>query len=97
VLSGAKVNTTVLFVSNIPYSATEEQLAQHFKQIESAKSVQIIKHKETQQSRGFGFVKMSQSSATEALEKLHKQDFMGRSLFLDIACPQVSVPHHSKY
>lgn len=78
-----------LFVGNLPYTATEEELKEAFAQAGTVLSVKIITDRETGRSKGFGFVEMStEAEAGTALEKLNNADYAGRPISVSIARPQ---------
>ena len=58
-----------LYVGNIPFDATDVQLAQLFEQYGTVQSAKIIVERETQRSRGFGFVRMENASQAQAAIK----------------------------
>lgn len=71
-----------LYVGNLTYSVTEQQLGELFSQYGEVKSVNIIGNK------GFGFVEMgSQSEAEQAMEALNGTEYEGRNLRIDEARP----------
>ncbi len=71
-----------LYVGNLSYSVTNEQLKELFSDYGEVRQVNII------ESRGFGFVEMSnQSEAERAKEALNGSEFKGRSLRVDEARP----------
>jgi RNA recognition motif-containing protein len=75
-----------LYVGNLSFSATEDELRDHFMQAGSPDSVAIIKDRATGRSRGFGFVEMSSDSeASQAIEQLDGKDFKGRPLKINEA------------
>jgi RNA recognition motif-containing protein len=75
-----------LYVGNLSFSATEEELKDYFAQAGTPDSVAIIKDRLTGKSRGFGFVEMStDNEASEAIEKLDGKDFKGRPLKINEA------------
>ena len=75
-----------LFVGNLPYSATQESLSDHFSVAGKVESVKIITDAQTGLSRGFGFVKMeSEEAAAKAIEVLNEKDFSGRTLKVNTA------------
>ncbi|MDX2170383.1 MAG: RNA-binding protein [Deltaproteobacteria bacterium] len=75
-----------LYVGNLSFSATEEELKDYFAQAGTPDSVAIIKDRLTGKSRGFGFVEMStDTEASEAIEKLDGKDFKGRPLKINEA------------
>ena len=80
---------TKLYVGNLPYTAKEESLKDHFSSAGSVASVKIIIDRETGRSKGFGFVEMeSDDGAQSAVSQLDGQEFEGRSLRVSEAKPQ---------
>lgn len=78
-----------LFVGNLPYSATEEELREAFAQAGTVTSVKIIMDRESGRSKGFGFVEMATDpEANTAMEKLNGADYAGRAITVSIARPQ---------
>jgi RNA recognition motif-containing protein len=70
-----------LYVGNLPFSMTEEELRELFEQHGSTVSVRVITDRETGRSRGFGFVEFEdESSAEKALQALDGRDMGGRAL-----------------
>ena len=84
---------TKLYVGNLPYSATEERLQQHFAQHGAVLSARIITDKFSGRSKGFGFVEMgSDAEAQKAIAALNGTDFEGRSIVVSEARPQAPRP-----
>ncbi len=82
-----------LFVGNLPYNATQNDLQTHFGQAGVVISVNMMIDKQTGRSRGFSFVDMdSQEAATKAIEMFHGQDFQGRNLTINEARPREERP-----
>lgn len=78
-----------LYVGNLPYSATEEELSQMFGQAGTVTSVAIIKDRETGRSKGFAFVEMAtEADAQKAISMLNGQSMGGRDLRVSIARPR---------
>ncbi len=69
-----------IYVGNLPFSATEDELRDAFEQFGEVISVALIADRETGRPRGFGFVEMDESSADAAIEALDGTDFGGRTL-----------------
>jgi RNA recognition motif-containing protein len=70
-----------LYVGNLPFSATEDELRALFEQHGDVASVNVITDRDTGRSRGFAFVEMSDASAAEAaMRALDGKDMGGRSL-----------------
>ncbi len=77
---------TNLYVGNLPYSASEQDLIDLFGQVGEVVSAQVISDRETGRSRGFGFVKMATSEeAQSAIEQFNEREFMGRRLLVNEA------------
>ena len=70
-----------LYVGNIAWSTSEEELESHFAQYGSVSAVRIITEGHSGRSKGFGFVEMAQADAgNAAIEALDGNDFSGRDL-----------------
>lgn len=78
-----------LYVGNLPYSATEEELRMLFEQAGTVTSVNIVTDRHSGRSRGFGFVEMStQAEAEEAIKLLNSASMGGRELRVNLAKPR---------
>ena len=78
-----------LFVGNLSFQATEEDLRELFQQAGNVESVRIITDQFTGRPRGFGFVEMAtKEEATKAVEMLNGRLFRDRNLVVDEARPQ---------
>ncbi|MCB2229048.1 MAG: RNA-binding protein [Desulfarculaceae bacterium] len=69
-----------IYVGNLPWSATDEDVAELFSQHGDVISSRVITDRETGRSRGFGFVEMDESAANAAIEALNGVDMGGRAL-----------------
>jgi RNA recognition motif-containing protein len=75
-----------LYVGNLAFGVTEEELRTLFSQAGVCESVAIITDRETGQSKGFGFVEMgSNADADKAIQQFDGQDFKGRAMKVDQA------------
>jgi RNA recognition motif-containing protein len=89
---------TRLFVGNLPFTATENDLQDHFAQAGAVIAVNIMQDRATGRSRGFGFVEMSsQEDATKAISMFHQKDFQGRPLTVNEARPREERPAGGGY
>ncbi|MBF0288895.1 MAG: RNA-binding protein [SAR324 cluster bacterium] len=78
-----------IYVGNLTYKATDQQLQELFGQYGTVESAHIIMDKFSGKSKGFGFVEMPENSeATEAINALDQQDFMGRNLKVNESRPR---------
>jgi RNA recognition motif-containing protein len=76
-----EVTTPKLYVGNLSFDTTESDLSELFNGVGKVQNVEIVTHKETERSKGFGFVFMtSVDEAKRAVVELHNKDFMGRKL-----------------
>ena len=79
-----------LYIGNLSYSTTEEEISQLISQFGTANSIQLIKDRHTGQSKGFGFIEMNDNSeADAAIKGLNTTFFKGRKLKLNQAQPRV--------
>ena len=70
-----------LFVGNLPFSVTSEELAQHFGQVGTCESATVVTDRDSGRSRGFGFVEMSSAEeAEQAINVLNGRELGGRRI-----------------
>ena len=81
-----------LFVGNLPFSATEEEIKNLFSQYGSVAGIELITDRNTGLSRGFCFVRMEDPDAEKAVEALNGQLFGGRRMQIKEAFPRVERP-----
>jgi len=77
----------IIYVGNLSFSATEEEIQALFEQYGEVESVKLITDRETGRARGFGFVEM-ESGADEAIAALDGTEVGGRSLRVNEAKPR---------
>lgn len=77
-----------LYVGNLSYNVRDDALAQQFAAFGSVQSAKVMMERETQRSKGFGFVEMgSAEEAQSAIDGLHGQPLDGRALTVNVARP----------
>jgi cold-inducible RNA-binding protein len=82
-----------LFVGNLPFTTTENDLQDYFAQAGAVIAVNIMQDRATGRSRGFAFVEMgSPEDATKAITMFHQKDFQGRALTVNEARPREEHP-----
>ena len=87
-----------LFVGNLPFDATNEQLQQAFSQAGSVSEVFIPVDRESNRPRGFAFVTMSSDAeAAKAVEMFNGKDFGGRALVVNEARPKEDRTRNGGY
>ncbi len=78
-----------IYVGNLGFSVTNEDLKTKFAQYGNVDSAKVITDRDTGRSKGFGFVEMSNSQeANEAITSLHGSDYQGRAMTVNEAKPQ---------
>ena len=76
-----EVTTPKLYVGNLSFDTAESDLFELFKGIGGVQNAEIVTHKDTEKSKGFGFVLMTTvDEAKRAVSELHDKEFMGRKL-----------------
>jgi RNA recognition motif-containing protein len=82
-----------IYVSNISFKSSEDDLRELFEQHGEVSSVKIIMDKETQRSRGFGFVEMpDDAAARQAMNELNGFNLQGKDLTVNEARPKTDSP-----
>jgi hypothetical protein len=75
------VESTRVYVGNLSYDVTEQDLQELFKGIGGVRNIEIVYNRSTHRSKGYGFVEMLRmDEAMRAVEVLHDQPFMGRKM-----------------
>ena len=78
-----------VYVGNLPFSTSNEDLAAMFRRFGEVSSAQVITDRDTGRSRGFGFVEMADDDAARAaIEELNDSDIGGRRLTVNEARPR---------
>jgi RNA recognition motif-containing protein len=78
-------DVTKLYVGNLPFDATEDSVRALFAAHGTVEKLSLITDRDTGRPRGFGFVEMSNSDATRAMQALNGKDFGGRALKINEA------------
>ncbi len=84
---------TKLFVGNLSYNTSEEELRELFAQAGTVSSVTLIKERDTGRSKGFAFIEMSSKEEAEKAINMFNNSLLGdRALKVDIARPREERP-----
>ena len=87
-----------IYVGNLPYSMTEDELREMFSPYGVVTSASIVKDKFSGQSKGFGFVEMStQAEGEEAVKQLDGRSVNGRALKVNQARARAERPRGPRY
>ncbi|MFO7717062.1 MAG: RNA recognition motif domain-containing protein [Thermodesulfobacteriota bacterium] len=81
-----------IYVGNLPFSATEDEVRATFGAYGEVTSVNLIEDRDTGRPRGFGFVEMDTDGGNQAIENLDGKDFGGRTLKVNEAKPRTQRP-----
>jgi cold-inducible RNA-binding protein len=80
---------TKLYVGSLAYSITDDKLKEIFAEVGTVTSAQVILDRDSNQSKGFGFVEMStEDEAKEAIKTLNGKEVDGRALVVNEARPK---------
>ncbi len=78
-----------LYVGNLPYSTTDQELSELFSRAGAVESVRVMRDMATGRARGFAFVQMaSDEDAQKAISEFHQFDLQGRPLVVNEARPK---------
>ena len=84
---------TNLYVGNLPFTTQDSDLEQLFAGHGTVVSAKVVIDRETNRSRGFGFVEMeTEEQAQAAVDSLDQKEFMGRALKVNMARPREEQP-----
>ena len=77
--------TKTIYVGNLPWSATEQELTGLFSEYGHVEAIRIAMDRDTGRSRGFGFVEMDDENAEKAIDALNGKELDGRELTVNQA------------
>ena len=84
---------TKLYVGNLPFTTSKEDLQNLFGEVGTVLSAQVVTDRETGRSRGFGFVEMSrQEEADAAVSRFDQTQVRGRTITVNEARPRTDRP-----
>jgi RNA recognition motif-containing protein len=86
-----------LYVGNLPFTATEDEVRDLFSQHGEVESVELLTDRQTGRPRGFGFVQMADDDAATAVEKLDGTDMGGRPLRVNEARERTERPRRDRW
>lgn len=81
-----------LYVGNLPWAATDEDLARAVSQYAEVISARVVRDRETGKSRGFGFVEVKEEEAEAVIAALNGAQWAGRALTVNEAQPRSGGP-----
>ena len=78
--AGAEQGSKTIFVGNLSFKASEEELKELFAAYGTIQSARIMRHRQSRRPRGFAFVEMPPRQADKAIKALDGKQFLGREL-----------------
>jgi RNA recognition motif-containing protein len=86
-----------LYVGNLSYRVSNEDLFEYFSQVGTVESANVVYDRETGRSRGFGFVEMAtKEEALEAISRFNGQEYDGRNMIVNEARPKKENGHNKR-
>lgn len=85
-----------IYVGNLPFSATEEEIRNLFSPFGTVHGVKLVSDRETGRPRGFGFVEMDDAAAASAISALNGKEVGGRSLRINEARERERAPRQER-
>ncbi|MFA7056536.1 MAG: RNA-binding protein [Candidatus Cloacimonadales bacterium] len=86
-----------IYVGNLSYTMTQEDLKELFAEFGEVTSVKIIEDRETGRPKGFGFVEMADNAAGQnAIDSLNEKEIMGRGIKVNEARPREDRPRDDR-
>ena len=80
--------STRIFVGNLSYQTTEDQLTDLFSEMGEVQSATIVTDRDTGRSRGFAFIEMEREAAAKAIERFNGVELNGRNINVNEARPR---------
>lgn len=82
-----------LFIGSLAYATTDDSLREFFAQVGEVERASVAKDRETQRSRGFGFVTfVNEADNQKAIDQLNGQELDGRAIVVNVARPREDKP-----
>ena len=87
-----------IYVGNLPFSVSDQDLEQHFAEFGEVSSARVISDRDTGRSKGFGFVEMpNQAEGEEAIKQLNGKEIDGRDMRVNEARPREDRPRRPRF
>lgn len=84
-----------IFVGNLSYQTTDDQLADLFGQVGEVESATIVTDRDTGRSRGFAFIEMDNNAGAQAIERFNGYELNGRAINVNEARPRAEREQRS--
>jgi RNA recognition motif-containing protein len=90
------VNDVRVYVGNLPFKTTNEELKKLFDPFGKVKSADVIRYRESGRSKGYAFVIIDEPGANKSIEQLNDNEYESRILKVRIAKPRENFPREDK-
>ena len=90
------MNDVRVYVGNLPFKTTNEELKKLFDTFGEVKSADVIRYRESGRSKGYAFVVMDEEGANNSIERLNDNEYESRILKVRIAKPRENFPREEK-
>ncbi|MCG8336807.1 MAG: RNA-binding protein [Proteobacteria bacterium] len=90
------MNDVRVYVGNLPFKTTNEELKKLFDAYGKVKSADVIRYRESGRSKGYAFVIMDEQGANSSIEHLNDNEYESRVLKVRIAKPRENFPREEK-
>ena len=87
---------TRLYVGNLPFSATEDEVRTMFSEFGTVETAELVMDRDSGRPRGFGFVQMDAEGAANAIKSLDGKDMNGRALNVNEAKERTARPRRER-
>jgi len=85
-----------IYVGNLPFKTTDEELRKLFEGYGEVKAADVIRYKKSGRSKGYAFVEMAEADSQSAVQNLNDKEYEGRVIKVRIAKPRENYPRESK-
>ena len=85
-----------IYVGNLPFKTTDEELRKLFEQYGEVKAADVIRYKKSGRSKGYAFVVLSEADSQNAVQNLNDKEYEGRVIKVRIAKPRENFPRENQ-
>ncbi len=90
------VNNVRVYVGNLPFKTTDDELRKLFNTFGKVKSADVIRYRESGRSKGYAFVIMDEEGAESSISHLNDNEYESRVLKVRVAKPRENYPRENK-
>ncbi len=90
------VNNVRVYVGNLPFKTTDEELRKLFDTFGKVKSADVIRYRESGRSKGYAFVVIDEEGAQSSITQLNDNEYESRVLKVRVAKPRENYPRDNK-